>query len=109
MTLNGGGQDWAFRFESHQCDAVVMKPGASLRRTVQNEKDGLNGGRGATISSSIEFYIYIYFILKWAYMIFKSECLFNKIFQGCKRERMQQGEILKQKQGQDKNFLDGAD
>ena len=33
-----------------------LKSEASVRRIAQNEEDGLHGGRGAPISSSIEFY-----------------------------------------------------
>lgn len=35
--------------------ALDKESGPSLRRRVQNEKGGLNSGRGATISSSIGF------------------------------------------------------
>lgn len=39
--------------DSPQCVTVDVKSGPSLRRRVQNEKGGLNSGRGATVSSSI--------------------------------------------------------
>lgn len=59
---------------------IRFKSEASIRRIAQNEEDGLHGGRGAPISSSIEFYAWLFFFFHWVYMIFKSECFFNEIF-----------------------------
>lgn len=49
--------------DSPQCVTVDVKSGPSLRRRVQNEKGGLNIGRGATVSSSIgvDIAFYLYF------------------------------------------------
>lgn len=52
-----GHSDWRV------ISVIQFKSEASIRRIAQNEEDGLHGGRGAHISSSIEFYTWLFFFL----------------------------------------------
>lgn len=46
---------------SHRCVAVHVRSGASLRRSVKKKKGRWKSEQGATISSSLEFYIDFFF------------------------------------------------
>lgn len=66
--------------------AVNIKCGPSLRTTVQNEKRGPNSGPGATISSSIEFYITFCFFYR-GHIFLNQNVSLMKIFKTAKEKQ----------------------
>ena len=55
------GQNRTGHSDLRVISVIQFKSEASIRRIAQNEEDGLHGGRGAPISSSIEFYTWLFF------------------------------------------------